>query len=74
MLTIVTAVLGRRPPQKLLGDFAVMVMEKKMETTGIIRVLHRDNGQENGNNRDYRGLYRENGKENGNYRDYEGFI
>ena len=47
---------------------------------GDIVGLHRDNGKENGNYRDYRdyrdyigiigfilGLYRDNGKENGNY-------
>ena len=30
------------------------IMERKMETIGIIQELYRDNGKENGNYRDYR--------------------
>ena len=57
------------------------ITEKKMEATGIIGIigygilgLYRENGKENGNDRDYRdyigysilGLYRDNGEEKGN--------
>ena len=52
------------------------IMEKKMETTRVIRVIYRDygvywgymgnNGKENGNYYSILGLYGGNGKENGN--------
>ena len=35
--------------------YNIGIMEKNMETIGIIGVLYRDNGKENGNCRDYRG-------------------
>ena len=61
----------RRAPQSQFKDIPPF---------GHTIVLYRDNGEENGNYRDYRGfigitvyilrLYRDNGEENGNYRDY----